>query len=75
MHTLCAFSGVPSLNRSELEAACEDFSNILGTLPGCVLYKGTLSSGSEITVVSTMATSATEWSDQLQAHFRNKVNC
>ncbi|XP_078181498.1 protein MALE DISCOVERER 2-like isoform X3 [Carex rostrata] len=67
-------TGVPLLNRSELEAACEDFSNILGTLPGCVLYKGTLSSGSEITVVSTMVTSATEWSDQLQAHFRNKVS-
>ncbi|KAJ4767140.1 Protein kinase family protein [Rhynchospora pubera] len=67
-------TGVPSLNRSELQAACEDFSNILGTLPGRVLYKGTLSNGSEITVVSTMETAAAEWSGQLQSHFRNKIS-
>ncbi|KAJ1686678.1 hypothetical protein LUZ63_018068 [Rhynchospora breviuscula] len=67
-------TGVPSLNRSELQAACEGFSNILGTLPGRVLYKGTLSNGSEITVVSTMETAATEWSGQLQSHFRNKIS-
>ncbi|KAJ3703130.1 hypothetical protein LUZ61_006835 [Rhynchospora tenuis] len=67
-------TGVPSLNRSELQAACEDFSNILGTFPGRVLYKGTLSNGSEITVVSTMETAAAEWSDQLQSHFRNKIS-
>ncbi|KAK1286658.1 putative LRR receptor-like serine/threonine-protein kinase MRH1 [Acorus calamus] len=30
-------TGVPSLKRSELEAACEDFSNVIGQLPDCMI--------------------------------------
>ena len=66
-------SGVPKLNRAELETACEDFSNITGTLPNCTLYKGTLSSGVEIAVASTTIKSAKDWSEQAEVHFRKKV--
>ncbi|KAL2470998.1 putative inactive receptor-like protein kinase [Abeliophyllum distichum] len=33
-------SGVPKLQRSELETACEDFSNIIGSLSKGTVYKG-----------------------------------
>lgn len=66
-------SGVPSLRRAELEAACEDFSNVIGNLSDHKLYKGTLSSGTEIAVTSTLAESAAEWSQQSEAQFRKKV--
>ncbi|ONK62598.1 uncharacterized protein A4U43_C07F5770 [Asparagus officinalis] len=67
-------TGVPSLKRSELEAACEDFSNIIGSLSDCMLYKGTLSSGVEIAVVSTVVTSAKNWSKQSESQFRKKIS-
>ncbi|KAK3019353.1 hypothetical protein RJ639_003884 [Escallonia herrerae] len=46
-------TGVPKLQRSELVTACEDFSNIIGSLSDGTVYKGTLSSGVEIAVTST----------------------
>ncbi|KAJ0983886.1 hypothetical protein J5N97_002242 [Dioscorea zingiberensis] len=67
-------TGVPSLRRLEIETACEDFSNIIGSLSDCMLYKGTLSSGVEIAVVSSMITSAKDWSKQCEAQFRKKIS-
>lgn len=69
------FSGVPKLKRAELEAACEDFSNVIGSSPIGTVYKGTLSSGVEIAVTSIAVTSAKEWSTNLEAQFRDKVDC
>ena len=68
-------SGVPKLKRSELEAACEDFSNVIGSSPIGMVYKGTLSSGAEIAVASVVEISATskDWSKNLEVHFRKKV--
>lgn len=66
-------AGVPSLKRSELELACEDFSNVIGSLPDYMVYKGTLSSGVEIAVVSTTKSSAKEWSKHCETQFRKKV--
>ncbi|CAL9754268.1 unnamed protein product [Musa acuminata subsp. burmannicoides] len=66
-------TGVPALKQSELVAACEDFSNIIGSLSGCMLYKGTLSSGVEIAVISTVVKSAKDWSKQSETQFRKKV--
>ncbi|PKI50626.1 hypothetical protein CRG98_029013, partial [Punica granatum] len=54
-------TGVPKLNRPELETACEDFSNIISTLDGSIVYKGTLSSGVEIAVTSTSVSSLKDW--------------
>ncbi|KAL8129049.1 LOW QUALITY PROTEIN: hypothetical protein V2J09_018204 [Rumex salicifolius] len=66
-------SGVPKLKRSELETACEDFSNIIGTLTDSTVYKGTLSNGVEIAVVSSMVKSGQHWSKDLQTQFRKKI--
>lgn len=66
-------SGVPKLKRSELEAACEDFSNIIGSFSDITVYKGTLSSGVEIAVTSTAVTSNADWSKSKEEQFRKKV--
>ncbi|KAF8018792.1 hypothetical protein BT93_H3630 [Corymbia citriodora subsp. variegata] len=67
-------TGVPKLQRSELEAACEDFSNIIGTLSDGTVYKGTLSSGVEIAVTSSADASPDNWSKNLEAQFRKKID-
>ncbi|KAG6763802.1 hypothetical protein POTOM_031242 [Populus tomentosa] len=69
-------TGVPKLKRSELEAGCEDFSNVIGSSPIGTLYKGTLSSGVEIAVLavaSVAITSAKDWSNNLEVQFRQKI--
>ncbi|TXG50076.1 hypothetical protein EZV62_025951 [Acer yangbiense] len=68
--------GVPKLKRSELEAACEDFCNVIGSSPIGMVYKGTLSSGAEIAVASVVEISATakDWSKNLEVHFRKKID-
>ncbi|XP_062197255.1 inactive receptor-like serine/threonine-protein kinase At2g40270 isoform X2 [Phragmites australis] len=67
-------TGVPSLGRAELQTACEDFINVIGTSSDCTLYKGILSSGVEIVVVSTSVNSAEDWSDRSEEQFRNKIS-
>uniref|UniRef100_A0ACD5VDK8 Uncharacterized protein n=1 Tax=Avena sativa TaxID=4498 RepID=A0ACD5VDK8_AVESA len=67
-------TGVPKLNRPELEAACEDFSNILNTFPTCTVFKGTLSSGVEICVVSTSISSIKDWPRSAETLFRKKID-
>ncbi|XP_073293105.1 inactive receptor-like serine/threonine-protein kinase At2g40270 isoform X2 [Primulina huaijiensis] len=67
-------TGVPKLKRSELVAACEDFSNVIGSSSVCNLYKGTLSNGVEIAVVSTVVASAKEWSNSVESNFRKKID-
>ncbi|KAH0985824.1 hypothetical protein GBA52_013001 [Prunus armeniaca] len=67
-------TGVPKLNRSELETACEDFSNIISTIDGCIVYKGTLSSGVEIAVASTTMSSLKEWSKRAENAYRKKID-
>ncbi|KAJ7959853.1 Inactive receptor-like protein kinase [Quillaja saponaria] len=66
-------TGIPSLKRSELEAACEDFSNIIGSFSDGTVYKGTLSSGVEIAVSSTAVTSSKNWSKNMELQFRKKI--
>uniref|UniRef100_A0A2N9IXB0 Protein kinase domain-containing protein n=1 Tax=Fagus sylvatica TaxID=28930 RepID=A0A2N9IXB0_FAGSY len=67
-------TGVPKLKRSELETACEDFSNVIGSSPIGTVYKGTLSSGVEIAVASVAVTSAKDWSKGLETQFRKKID-
>lgn len=64
---------MPKLKRSELESACEDFSNVIGSSSVCTLYKGTLSSGVEIAVISRTVASTKDWSKDMETHFRKKV--
>ncbi|CAH9081185.1 unnamed protein product [Cuscuta epithymum] len=67
-------TGVPKLNRAELEAACEDFSNIICANDALTCYKGTLSSKGEIAVVSTTITSLKDWSKRAEMTFRKKID-
>ncbi|KAJ0242587.1 Protein MALE DISCOVERER 1 [Hirschfeldia incana] len=67
-------TGVPKLNRSELETACEDFSNIIETYDGYTVYKGTLSSGVEIGVASTAILQRREWSRAMEMTYRRKID-
>ncbi|XP_071729857.1 protein MALE DISCOVERER 2-like isoform X2 [Rutidosis leptorrhynchoides] len=67
-------TGVPKLNRTELETACEDFSNIIETTEAYTVYKGTLSSGVEIGVVSTSILSLKDWSKRAELSFRKKID-
>ncbi|KAJ6364329.1 hypothetical protein OIU76_029304 [Salix suchowensis] len=67
-------TGVPKLNRPELETACEDFSNIIETFDGFTAYKGTLSSGVEICVASTTVASSKDWSKNAEMAYRKKIN-
>ncbi|KQK22117.1 protein MALE DISCOVERER 2 isoform X2 [Brachypodium distachyon] len=66
-------TGVPALKRSELETASEDFSNIIGSTSSCMMYKGTLSSGVEIAVASSLVTSAKNWSKECESQYRKKI--
>ncbi|BFG22883.1 hypothetical protein CerSpe_091570 [Prunus speciosa] len=66
-------TGVPNLKRSELEAACEDFSNVIGSSPIGTVYKGTLSNGVEIAVASLLETSANCWCSNLELQYRKKI--
>ncbi|KAL1562647.1 protein MALE DISCOVERER 1-like isoform X1 [Salvia divinorum] len=68
-------TGVPKLNRSELETACEDFSNIIKAEDGiATVYKGTLSSGVEISVISTAIIALKDWSKRSETVFRKKID-
>ncbi|CAL0334726.1 unnamed protein product [Lupinus luteus] len=67
-------TGVPKLNRAELETACEEFSNIINSYDECTIYKGTLSSGVEIAVVSTLISSPKEWSKRMEMNYRKKID-
>ncbi|KAK4743710.1 hypothetical protein SAY87_010022 [Trapa incisa] len=66
-------TGVPKLDQSELETACEDFSNIICSIHGSTLYKGNLSNAVEIAVVST-SISLNDWSPNVQKAYRRKLN-
>lgn len=65
--------GIPNLKRSELETACEDFSNVIGSSSLGTIYKGTLSNGIEIAVISLPVTSVKDWSRTLESEFRKKI--
>lgn len=67
-------TGVPKLNRAELETACEDFSNIIVTTSDCTVYKGTLSSGVEIAVASTLISSFKDWTKAAEMNYRKKID-
>lgn len=63
---------VPEMSRVELAAACEDFSNIIGSSPDSMVYKGITSQGVEIAVTCTRIAKE-DWNPQLEVCFRRKV--
>ncbi|KAL2611576.1 hypothetical protein R1flu_023268 [Riccia fluitans] len=76
-------TGVPAISRVKLEAACEDFSNIIGQSPENVIFKGTLhdeteqksadkKNGTEVAVTS-IRIPAASWNGNTELYFRRKV--
>ncbi|XP_023636579.1 probable inactive receptor-like protein kinase At3g56050 isoform X2 [Capsella rubella] len=65
---------VPRLQLSELQAACEDFSNVIGSFSDGAIYKGTLSTGAEIAVVSASAGSRAAWSTAMETQLLQKMH-
>ncbi|KAH7307220.1 hypothetical protein KP509_22G050300 [Ceratopteris richardii] len=64
-------TGVLKASKEELEIACEDFSNIIGSSSHGKLFKGTLANGTEIAV--TMVQTST-WSKDSESDFIYEVN-
>ncbi|XP_074580086.1 putative LRR receptor-like serine/threonine-protein kinase At1g63430 [Curcuma longa] len=63
---------VPRFSRMELEIACEDFSNIIGTSPHGIIYKGTMKDAAEVAVIS-LCNLEDQWTNYLELSFHTKV--
>lgn len=63
---------VARYSRQELEVACEDFSNIIGSSPDSLVYKGTMKGGPEIAVIS-LCVNEEHWSAHLELYFQKEV--
>ncbi|KAJ6840773.1 putative LRR receptor-like serine/threonine-protein kinase [Iris pallida] len=63
---------VLKLSRQELEIACEDFSNIIGSSPDSKIYKGTMKDGPEVAVIS-LCISECHWTSDLEHYFGTRV--
>ncbi|XP_010255429.1 PREDICTED: probable LRR receptor-like serine/threonine-protein kinase At1g63430 isoform X2 [Nelumbo nucifera] len=59
-------------SRQELEIACEDFSNIIGSSPDSLVYKGTMKGGPEIAVIS-LCIKEEHWTGYLELSFQREV--
>ncbi|KAJ9706540.1 hypothetical protein PVL29_001825 [Vitis rotundifolia] len=59
-------------SRQELEVACEDFSNIIGSSPDSLVYKGTMKGGPEIAVIS-LCIKEEHWMGFLELYFQKEV--
>ncbi|GFS37159.1 leucine-rich repeat protein kinase family protein [Actinidia rufa] len=60
------------LSRQELEVSCEDFSNIIGSSPDSLVYKGTMKGGPEIAVIS-LSIKEEHWTGYLELYFQREV--
>lgn len=63
---------VTRYSRQELEVACEDFSNIIGSSPDSVVYKGTMKGGPEIAAIS-LCIKEENWTGHLELYFQREV--
>ncbi|KAF5956875.1 hypothetical protein HYC85_004100 [Camellia sinensis] len=60
-------------SRQELEVACEDFSNIIGSSPDSLVYKGTMKGRPEIAVIS-LCIKEEHWRGYLELYYQREVN-
>ncbi|KAL4333806.1 hypothetical protein GQ457_07G009070 [Hibiscus cannabinus] len=63
---------VTKYSRQELEVACEDFSNIIGSSPDSLVYKGTMKGGPEIAVIS-LCVKQEHWTGYLELYYQREV--
>ena len=59
-------------SRQDLEVACEDFSNIIGSSPDSLVYKGTIRGGPEIAVIS-LCIKEENWTSFLELYYQREV--
>lgn len=64
--------GVTRYSRQELEVACEDFSNIIGSSSDSLVYKGTMKGGPEIAVIS-LCIKEVHWTGYLELYYQKEV--
>lgn len=64
--------GVAKFSRQELEVACEDFSNIIGSSPDSLVYKENIKGGPEIAVIS-LCVKEEHWTGYLELYFQKEV--
>ncbi|KAI6702131.1 hypothetical protein NL676_011267 [Syzygium grande] len=67
-----ALKDIMRFSRQELEVACEDFSNIIGSSPDSLVYKGTIKGGPEIAVIS-LCIKEEHWTGYLELYFQREV--
>ncbi|XP_011080986.1 probable LRR receptor-like serine/threonine-protein kinase At1g63430 [Sesamum indicum] len=67
-----AMKNVTRYSRQELEVACEDFSNIIGSSPDSLVYKGTMKGGPEIAVIS-LCIKEEHWTGYLEIYYQKEV--
>ncbi|KAK9072928.1 hypothetical protein SSX86_009364 [Deinandra increscens subsp. villosa] len=65
-------NGVTKYSRQELEVACEDFSNIIGSSADSLVYKGIMKGGSEIAVIS-LCIKEEHWTGYLELYYQKEV--
>ncbi|KAI7746723.1 hypothetical protein M8C21_012766 [Ambrosia artemisiifolia] len=63
---------VTKYNRQELEVACEDFSNIIGSSADSLVYKGNMKGGPEIAVIS-LCIKEEHWTSYLELYYQKEV--
>lgn len=63
---------VAKFSRQDLEVACEDFSNIIGSSPDSFVYKGTIRGGPEIAVIS-FCIKEENWTGFLELYYQREV--
>ncbi|WOL05845.1 putative LRR receptor-like serine/threonine-protein kinase [Canna indica] len=63
---------VMRINYQEIEASCEDFSNIIGSSLHSIVYKGTMKNGPEIAVIS-LCIPADQWTSSHELCFQREV--
>ncbi|KAE8710855.1 putative LRR receptor-like serine/threonine-protein kinase [Hibiscus syriacus] len=63
---------VTKYSRQELEVACEDFSNIIGSSPDSLVYKGIIRGGPEIAVIA-LCIKEEQWTGYLELYFQREV--
>lgn len=64
---------VSRISYQEIEASCEDFSNIIGSSLHSVVYKGTMKNGPEIAVIS-LCISREQWTNSHELSFLTEVH-
>ncbi|KAK2989084.1 hypothetical protein RJ640_018873, partial [Escallonia rubra] len=63
---------VVRFSRQELEVACEDFSNIIGSSSDSLVYKGNMKGGPEVAVIA-LCIKEEHWTGYLEFYFQTEV--